>query len=229
MKITDRLLAANHSKGRQGHAVDMVTIHVTEGSASSVRSWFAAAVVQVSAHYMVTVAGTVDQFVDEDDTAWHNGRVHQSTAPLVVARPHVNPNLYSIGIEHEGTGDAPLTALQRDASVELIRDICTRRSIPIDRAHIVGHHEVFRLKSCPGAIDVDALVALVQNPVAPRIVKGAALRPRIVWSAYFNDYLVVVKVDATGAWWFVPMNDVVNRVVPTLGTVPLASMPVGPP
>ena len=160
MNIKNARLSLNHSTGRKGHVVDMITIHVTEGNAASVRSWFNARQAEVSAHYMVCVDGTIEQFVDEEDAAWHNGRVANPTAPLVLQRPNVNPNLYSIGIEHEGLGTQPLTELQRVASVELLADICTRRAIPTDRTHIVGHHQVFSRKSCPGVIDVDELVAL---------------------------------------------------------------------
>lgn len=163
--IAKRLLTLNHSRGRKGHVPDMITIHVTEGNAQSVRSWFNAPVANVSAHYMVCVDGSIEQFVDEDDTAWVNGRIDHPTAALVLERPGVNPNLFTIGIEHEGTGKQPLTALQREASVSLIRDIAIRRCIPITRRHVVGHREIFSLKSCPGAIDVDELVRLARGSV----------------------------------------------------------------
>ena len=78
---------------------------------------------------------------------------------LVIDRLPANPNGYSIGIEHEGDGTHELTDLQRAASIALIRDIAARHGIPIDRTHVVGHHEIFAPKTCPGAIDVDALVA----------------------------------------------------------------------
>jgi N-acetylmuramoyl-L-alanine amidase len=220
MNITKRLLPVNHTTGRNGSGVDMIVIHVTEGSASSVRSWFAAVQAKVSAHYMVTVDGMIDQFVDENDTAWHAGRVDHPTAPLVLARPHANPNQYSIGIEHEGTGTEPLTAPQREASIQLIRDICQRHSIPIDRTHIVGHHEVYSLKSCPGAIDVNALVLLAAGDL------GTARRepPLVVWSPYLDDYLIVTRVVSDHEWYFQRLADV-GRIAPTKATTSLAFMP----
>lgn len=200
--LTKRILPINHTPGRP-RPVDMIVVHVTEGSASSVRSWFAAVQAQVSAHYMVCVDGTIDQFVAEDDQAWHAGRVDHPTAPLVLERPHVNPNAYSIGIEHEGTGTDPLTAPQRAASVELIRDICRRRNIPIDRRHIVGHHEVYALKTCPGAIDVNALVLLA----ASAGLIPTPERPTIVWSGYLHDYVIVTRVVSDREWYFIPLRD----------------------
>lgn len=228
MNITKRLLTINHTPGRP-RPIDMIVIHVTEGSASSVRSWFNANAAQVSAHYMVCMDGTIDQFVSEDDQAWHAGRVDHPTAPLVIERPHINPNAYSIGIEHEGTGTQPLTAAQRAASVELIRDICTRRNIPIDRTHVVGHHEVYSLKTCPGAIDVNALVALAANPVTSSVpVPFTGPAPRIVWSDFLGDYLVVTRVASDTDWSFVQLKHV-GKLVPTKANAPLSTMPANHP
>lgn len=160
MNIKPSLLPINHKIGRSGiHLIDMIVIHVTEGDAGSVRSWFRDPDANVSAHYMVRKDGVVEQFVREEDTAWHAGRVERPTAELVIEREGANPNSYAIGIEHEGDGRHELTDAQRVASVDLIRDICARRSIPIDRTHIVGHHEIFAPKTCPGAISVDRLVS----------------------------------------------------------------------
>jgi N-acetyl-anhydromuramyl-L-alanine amidase AmpD len=167
MNITPQILIVNHARGRRsGFAVDLIVIHVTEGDAASVVSWFSNPTADVSAHYMIRKDGVIVQFVDEEDTAWHAGRVVNPTAKLVIERHGWNPNGYSIGIEHEGDGHHELTEEQRASSVALIRDICARRSIPIDRRHIVGHHEIFSPKTCPGVIDVDALVRSAAVPPA---------------------------------------------------------------
>jgi N-acetylmuramoyl-L-alanine amidase len=156
----DSYLAINHGHGRKSaFPVDLIVIHVTEGNATSVVSWFNSPEAQVSAHYMVRKDGIVEQFVREADTAWHAGRVDHPTAELVIQRSPANPNSYSIGIEHEGNGHEELTDPQRKASIELLQDICMRRDIPQNRRHIVGHHEIYSKKTCPGAIDVDRLVA----------------------------------------------------------------------
>lgn len=217
--LTKRILPINHTAGRP-RPVDQLVIHVTEGNASSVRSWFAAKQAQVSAHYMVCVDGSIDQFVAEEDQAWHAGRVDHPTAPLVLERPHVNPNEYSIGIEHEGDGTKPLTAPQRIASVELIRDICRRRSIPIDRRHIVGHHEIYSLKTCPGAIDVNALVLLA----AGAGTLPTPERPQVVWSAYLHDYVIVTRVVADREWYFIPLSQA-KTLTPIQSVASLAFMP----
>lgn len=203
--VQAKVAPGNFHKGRRWEGpVDQVTIHVTEGSRDSVLEWFDDPAAQVSAHYMVAKDGTIYQFVSEADEAFHNGRVDHPSAPLVVKRPDVNPNSFSIGIEHEGDGTTDLTPTQRKSSIALIRDICERHGIPIDRTHIVGHHEVYSLKSCPGKIDVGTLVrqcALDSHPGSPDIAI-----PRIVWSQFLNDYLVVTKRASDAEWYYVPMK-----------------------
>lgn len=160
MKLISDILPINFQKGRKGaFPPDCLVIHVTEGDARSVRSWFHDPAAQVSAHYMTQKDGTVVQFVREEDTAWANGRVDHPTAQLVLDRTGSNPNWWTISIENEGDGKSELTNPQRIALYELIRDIQSRHSrITTDRTHIVGHHEIYSLKTCPGAISVDRIV-----------------------------------------------------------------------
>ncbi len=73
----------------------------------------------------------------------------------------VNPNTYSIGIEHEGIGGVPWPQVQVEASARLVADICHRHKIPIDRNHVVGHHEIYAGHDCPGpGCPLDRLVEL---------------------------------------------------------------------
>lgn len=211
----------NFHKGRRWEGpVDQITIHVTEGSADSVLEWFGDGSSMVSAHYMVTKDGRIYQFVDEADEAFHNGRVDHPTAPLVLQREGINPNYWSIGIEHEGDGTHELTDAQRKSSISLIRDICTRHNFPIDRTHIVGHHEVYSLKTCPGKIDVDKLVsqsAADSHPGSPDIQP-----PKVVWSPFFGDYLIVTRRVSDTEWYFVKLGDVKN---PMKAQTALSAMP----
>jgi N-acetylmuramoyl-L-alanine amidase CwlA len=235
MNIVRRACAVgNYSKGRklpQGMEVDQITIHVTEGTAASARSWFNDPRADVSAHYLVNKNGTIDQFVDERDTAQHNGFVDRPTAPLVLLRPGVNPNVWSIGIEHEGRGNEELTPAQRAASTWLISDICRRRpAIKLDRRHIVGHHEVRAGKTCPGKINVDALVAAVTAGWAPLVAQVAPPSarppaPQVVWSDYLSDWLVVTRVVSETEWYFVPAKAMGTARPPLRASAPLSQMP----
>lgn len=219
--VTPSLLKMNFHEGRNSATIDAIVIHVTEGDTTSVLSWFNNPNAKVSAHYLVTKAGEVIQFVKEADTAWHAGRVDHPTSELVKDRAGQNPNDWTIGIEHEGDGLHDLTDAQRAASVALIRDICQRRHIPIDRRHIFGHHEVYGLKKCPGAIDVDRLVA-----EADRATDRPA-PPRVVWSPHMRDWLIVTRVLSDTHWFYVRMSNLSKSG--TVATVPLSGMPSTPP
>ena len=75
---------------------------------------------------------------------------------------------------------------------------------------------MYAAKPCPGAINVDLLVAELQ---------GAPKRPLVVWSAYLQEWLVVTRVVTDLDWEFVPLSQV-RRGPVTRATVPLSAMPL---
>ena len=151
----------NFWTGRKGYRPEGVVIHIMDGTLVGTDSWFANPASLVSAHYGIGRTGEVHQYVKEEDTAWHAGRVDAPAWKLI--KPNINPNLYTVGIEHEGKPDDVWTDAMKQSSAELIREICKRWQIPIDRIHIVGHFEIFSKKpNCParGKKIIDELVAL---------------------------------------------------------------------
>lgn len=224
MKIEKRLLpkGANYRVGRRENVVG-IGIHVTEGTADSAIAWFNTPAADVSSHYLVTKRGGIIQFVDETDEAWAQGRVDHPTAKLVLARLGMNPNAYLISIEHEGDGQHDLTDAQRTASAELVADIARRHKFPVTREHVIGHHEIYSLKSCPGKIDVDQLVRLAQT-FAASPARIAPAPPTVVYSDYLGDWLIVVRRVSDTDWWFVPVKEVGTRVTPTRAQTPLSAM-----
>ncbi len=165
----------NFAAGRKGLKSEAVVIHIIDGSLEGADSWFANPISQVSAHYGIGKNGEAHQYVKEEDTAWHAGRVDNPSWSLI--KPNVNPNLYTIGIEHEGNSSDQWPDAMKRASASLIREICDRWQIPIDRNHIIGHYQIFSKKpNCP-AVDkriIDELVALAaaqQNPAVPSQVE----------------------------------------------------------
>lgn len=221
MKIERALLSVNHREGRSSkYPIDTIVIHVTEGPIASVKSWFNNPKAEVSAHYCVTRDGTIIQFVEEEDTAWHAGRVLRATSAIVRERLPANPNGYSIGIEHEGTGKEDLTDAQRDASAFLIRGIAERRDIFLDRHHVIGHREVYAAKTCPGAIDIDRLlVAVALGAVAK------AAPPRVVYSPSLGEYVVVTRQASDTDWSFVRASKLPKG---TKAGTALSKMPLHP-
>lgn len=160
--------SSNFWVGRKGYRPEAVVIHIMDGTLSGTDSWFANPTSQVSAHYGIGKNGEIHQYVQENDSAWHAGRVDAPLWKLI--RPNVNPNLYTIGIEHEGRPNDIWTQSMKESSVNLIREICQRWQIPIDRDHVIGHFEIFSKKpNCPASDKriLDELVALAreQEPV----------------------------------------------------------------
>lgn len=165
MNIKD-IPSPNYTKGRKSYRPEAIVIHIMEGSLSGTDDWFTNIKSNVSAHYGIGKEGSVHRYVQEEDTAWHAGRIHAPTCTLLKPKgnQYVNPNYYTIGIEHEGFGNSEWTDAMYLSSSSLIRDICKRWNIPIDRQHIIGHHEIYSLKTCPGSkVSLAKLIAMAAN------------------------------------------------------------------
>jgi hypothetical protein len=140
---------SNFRRGRPfGLRPEAVVVHIMDGSFEAGESVFRNPTTQKSAHYGISRAGEVHQYVDEHDTAFHAGIVINPTWPLL--KPRINPNFYTIGIEHEGRPDDEWPEAQLTASATLIGQIAGRWSIPLDESHVIRHHQIRASKTCPG-------------------------------------------------------------------------------
>ncbi|MGI5194683.1 N-acetylmuramoyl-L-alanine amidase [Streptomyces sp. CA-288835] len=112
------------------YSIDMVIIHVTQGSFDSAVKVFQNPSHGAAAHYIFRKDGHVAQMIRELDVAYHAG--------------NRDYNERSIGIEHEGFVERPedFTDEMYRASARLTARICARHKIPVDRKHILGHVEV---------------------------------------------------------------------------------------
>ena len=157
----------NFTPGRRIYKPEAVVIHIMEGTLSGTDSWFKSPQSKVSAHYGIGKTGEVHQYVAEINTAWHAGRVNAPSWPLIkpaVNGQYFNPNYYTVGIEHEGNDESDWTDEMYSSSSEMVRAICGRWNIPLDRNHVIGHHEIYSLKTCPGnKVDLNKLIALASN------------------------------------------------------------------
>ena len=146
--------SGNFQKGRPtGFRPEAIVIHLIDGSFAAGDGTFLDPNSHVSAHYAVSKAGVIHQYVDEHDTAFHAGVIVNPDWPLLkknAAKAFINPNYYTIGIEHEGhVGDVwPQEQLQ--ASATLVGQIAARWDIPLDPLHVIRHHQIRASKTCPG-------------------------------------------------------------------------------
>ncbi|MBI4137020.1 N-acetylmuramoyl-L-alanine amidase [Candidatus Roizmanbacteria bacterium] len=143
-----------------------VVLHITEGTVESTINWFRSVESGVSAHYLVGKDGQVYQFVREEDIAWSNGRINKPSWNLLPKDQ--NGNTHTISVEHEGYSTDVWPEKQKQASADLIKDICVRNNLPIDREHIVGHYQIDKINrpDCPAKDKkiIDELILLANQP-----------------------------------------------------------------
>ncbi len=167
MKIIE-IPSPNFSAGRRGYYPEAIVIHIMEGMLAGTDSWFQNPKSKVSAHYGIGINGEIHHYVRESDTAWHAGRVNDPQWSLIkrdaADDKFINPNYYTIGIEHEGYKESKWTAEMYDSSADLVSGIGARWNIPIDREHIIGHREIYALKSCPGTmVSIEKIIEIARE------------------------------------------------------------------
>lgn len=165
--IDDPASPENYTAGRSAK-ISHIVIHVAAGSFDGTRNWFRNPEAHVSAHDVVSQHGEIAHMVDYVDTAWHAGLRPPYAWNDAAKDPHLglNPNAYTIGIENEGFDDGkPWPAAQVKALAAHVAALAKQFSIPLDRMHIVGHHEIYAGHTCPGsACPLDEIVNLAANP-----------------------------------------------------------------
>lgn len=118
---------------RGGVQPRLVVLHYTAmQSAESAIRWLCKPEAQVSAHYVISRAGTVTRLVPEDQRAWHAGAGAWGDCADV--------NSASIGIELDNDGTAPFAAPLMDALEALLGDILGRHGIPPEG--VIGHSDL---------------------------------------------------------------------------------------
>lgn len=131
--------------------IDRIVIHWIVGNLASADAQFQKSSPGTSAHYGIE-NNSVHQYVKDENVAYHAGVYTM--------------NQRSIGIEHSASPDRPATETTYKTSSQLIADICRRYSIPCDREHIIKHSEV-KNTACPGTIDIDKLITMAREILAP--------------------------------------------------------------
>ena len=176
----------NFRQGRPAHVeVEAVVIHIIDGSQQSADATFLDNHLndRRSAHYSIGRDGTIHQYVHEQDTAFHAGVVVNPSWAQIKKNgtSYVNPNFYTIGIEHDGKADSEWTPAMYEASAGLLRSMSARypKLRTLTRDNVVLHREIRSNKSCPGnQLDIVRLIALASG--APSDGVDAPALPDIV-------------------------------------------------
>jgi N-acetyl-anhydromuramyl-L-alanine amidase AmpD len=153
----------NYHAGRPaGLRPAAIVFHRSGGSLADLRARFADPLSSLSAHYAVGLDGSVEQYVSEDDSAFHAGIVASASWPGL--KPGVNPNLYTIAVDHESPAATAWPAAQRAASAALIADIANRWSIPLGADTVVPHSAIRGSARCPGpGAPLEEIVGLAEG------------------------------------------------------------------
>lgn len=212
----------NFTRGRQGHRILGLVLHVMEGTMAGTRSWFASPQSRVSAHYGIGRDGSLVQWVDDGDTAWHAGVVQSPTWPLLV--PGVNPNLVTIGIEHEGRAGDGWTPPMLDTSARLVAHLCRTHGLALGEAVLPYHREIRADKTCPGALSRAPLLSLARQYAGEQDTDRP---PGWVWSAWAGRWLLPVTINSDTDWTWVDREQL-QALRQTRATTPLSRMPTTP-
>ncbi|KAF5031249.1 N-acetylmuramoyl-L-alanine amidase [anaerobic digester metagenome] len=140
---------------------DVIVNHITEGLMPGTLNWLTNVkkvetspgelhyAAEVSCHFLVTRKGEIYQLADLHHGTWH--ALKRSPSARIVKERSAPPNLYTVGIEHEGVHkdtQGRLTAAQYEATLWLHKYIIEqyeatfKEPFLIDREHILGHYEV---------------------------------------------------------------------------------------
>ncbi|MEI6043849.1 MAG: peptidoglycan recognition family protein [Chloroflexota bacterium] len=146
----------NYWAGRGGNKIVAICDHIMQGSMESANSWFKNAASEVSAHFGVARDGRIYQWVRVENGAWTNGIMNRPDTSLPwlaeAIQKKINPNLLTIGIEHEGLTGQVFPEAQYQATLWLHRNLIQNYGIQPDRQHIIGHYQIDAVNrpGCPG-------------------------------------------------------------------------------
>lgn len=124
--------------------------HIMSGSLTGTDSWFANPASKVSSHFGVGKNGEIHQYVDLKNPAWANGGVNKPDWSLYSG---LNPNNYTVSIEHEGESGDVMPEAQYQATLALHRWLIGELGIPVTMDNIIGHYRIDPVNkaNCPGS------------------------------------------------------------------------------
>jgi len=124
----------------------------------------------VSSHYVVYLNGGIQQWVAEEDVAYHAGIIQKPTwLPLLDGTITDSPNRHLIGIEHAGFTGTHWTEAMYLSDAWLCARACRRWHIVPGPDTIIGHYRIDSVNRarCPGnGVDLDRIIAMTKELLA---------------------------------------------------------------
>lgn len=182
----------NYNEGRGQYRPEIIVIHIGDGSKEAIISEFKNPNTQKSSNLLSCNDGTMIRFVEDKDTAFTQGEVHNPTAKWVLEHKGLNPNNCALSIEHEGKTDISEAAYRSDA--EQVKEWNKKYLIPLDSDHIIRHRTINTKKLCPGLINVERIIKLAQALViAEKGVEIAKVATTLPESPQKISFLIVIS------------------------------------
>jgi N-acetyl-anhydromuramyl-L-alanine amidase AmpD len=172
----------NFSPAKERVGYDAIVLHIAQGGAAGSLDWLTNPASEVSSNFFISKNGDLFQLVSLADVAWCNGLKPDgknwktpSGKPVTPSwrglRQGLNPNRYTLSIEHDGyTGEA-LPAAMQATQTRLLKWLCEQlgwaRLVP--GQNLIGHGEINPVDKsfCPGkAFDFAAIAAAVSPTTA---------------------------------------------------------------
>jgi len=222
----------NHN-ARSASRIEGVVLHHTGGTDEGAESWMANPASKVSCHLHFRRDGSTTRMVDDRLRAWHAGRGEW--------RGHTDVNSITLGWEigNFGDGREPYTDLQY-AELAHVAAHYVRAGLSLEApkpgipaagdfvAHdttgdniVGGGRKADPLGFDWGRFYEETSARLQQRPLAPVLAA-----PHKVYSEWFGENLIVMRVVSDAEWYFVPESQAHAVIGPIArATTPLSLMP----
>jgi len=146
-------LASPNHESRGGRKVVAIVVHIAQGTMGGMDSEFANPATEKSAHYAVSKAGAIRQYVREAEASWAAGikfgsgydayKSDLQTAWIAALwQAKTNPNLIVVNVELEGKSGEAVPEAQYQALLGLLWGVGKRHGIPLTGEFVVGHYRL---------------------------------------------------------------------------------------
>lgn len=125
-------------------------MHIGQGYRAGFHALFSNPDAEVASQYVVYRDGSIEQWTDETDAAWHAGQLRSPDPRL--AMEGRSANRLFLGIEHEGFTGEPFTEEMVLADLWLLHPIGRRYGIAWNADNLIGHGRLDSItrRNCPG-------------------------------------------------------------------------------
>lgn len=208
---------------RRSNRIEGIVLHHTGGTDEGSESWMEADVSNVSCHLHFRRDGSTTRMVDDAQRAWHAG------AGVWRGKGDVNSRTLGWEIGNFGDGREKYTDAQY-AELAHVAAHYIRQGLTLD--DFISHDELDGVigggrKNDPHGFDWERFRKETRARLSGEPI--GMLIPHRVWSDYFGEYLVVIRVVSDSEWYFLP-ESVVTQRLPELAraSTPLSHMPLEP-